>query len=264
VTIHRRADSLVKYLIPTFTVFLLLLGLLTLFVTLRSGVTVYTICLVLSTFAGLVTYLSNKRRGLDIIFIVSIAWLLRYFERSSFLLLYDSEITRRWLLVLPVIFVATPLAFLSYVNRQRLLSKKADLKRLAITIVLIPLISLLSFMRKPYTNEYNCWYYFNDTKGNYKIVFALTPEHLFEVYSGSQELEDFIQKNGIVVPNREGIYCPETKLQIITRFKRIVSVSVVEFHNTKKDQYFNLPYSIDLDYSLIKGDKSILEPRFTL
>ena len=261
VNIHK---IIVKYLIPTFTVLLLLLGLLTLLGTLRSGVTIYSVVLTLSTLVGIIAYLSDKRLGSTIIFIVSIAWLLRYFERSSFLWLYDSRNLDRWSLIVPIILVAIPLLFLSYVYRQRLLNKTVNLKRLSLLFLLIPFFALVSFIRKPHTDEYNCWYYFGEINNDYKITFAVTPEHVFEVYSNSKELKDFIQKNGIKDPYREGIYCPETKVKVITRFKKIVSISIIGFHNTTIDKYFNLPNSIDIDYNQIKGDKSILEPDFTL
>lgn len=254
----------VKYLIPILTILLFFLGLLTLLGTLRLGVSIYTVVLTLSTLVGIIAYLSDKRLGLTIILIISTAWLLRYFERSSFLWLYDSRNFDRWTLIIPIILIAIPLFFLSYIHRQRLLSKTVNLKRLTVLFLLIPFIALLSFIRKPHTDEYNSWYYFDNIGDDYKITFAVTPEHLFEVYSNSKELKDFIQKNGIKDPYREGIYCPETKVKVITRFKKIISISIIGFHNTTTNRYFNLPSSIDIDYNQIQGDKSILEPDFTL
>lgn len=253
-----------KYFIPILTILLLFFGLLTLLGTIVLGISFYSAALTFSTLIGIIAYLSDKKLGLTIILIVSAVWLLRYFERSTFLLLYDTQNLSRWILVVPIILVAIPLFFLSYIHRQRLLSKIVNFKRLPILFFLIPSVALLSFIRKTHTNEFNCWYYIEKTNTDYKITFAVTPEHLFEVYCNSKELKDFIQKNGIKDEYREGIYCPETKVKIITRFKKITSISIVGFHNTTTNKYYNLPNTIDINYNQIRGDKNILEPDLTL
>jgi hypothetical protein len=254
----------VKYLIATLTILLLLLGLLTMIGSIFSGISFWSTALTFSTLIGIIFYFSDKKRGLTIILIISIAWLFRYFERSSFLLLYDPQNFDRWTLVLPIILVSTPLFFFSHIYRQRLSNKTVSIKRLALLFLLIPSLALLSFTRKAHTNEFNCWYYFDPTNSSYKITFAITPEHLFEGYSSSKELKDFIQKNGIQDQYREGFYCPETKVRVIKRFKEIKSISVVGFHNTTTNNHFNLSDPIDIDLNQINGDKSILEPNFKL
>lgn len=257
-------NFIVKYLIPTLTLLLLLFGLLTLAGSIRGGISFYLPILTISTFVGVIAYLSDKRFGLKIILIVSIAWLLRYFERSIFLSLYDPQNLGRWTLVVPIILVTIPLFFLSYNYRQRLLKKRSNLKRLTILFLFIPSLTFLSFIRKPHTNEFNCWYYINQSDSSYKITFAITPEHLFEVYSNFKELREFVEKNGIKDEYRAGLYCPETKVEIITRFKKITSISIVGFHNTTINNYYYLPKKVNIDYKQIKGDKSILEPDFEL
>jgi hypothetical protein len=254
----------VKYLIPILTILLLLLGLLTLLGSIFSGVSFYTLVLTFSTVFGIVAYLSNKKIGLTIILFVSIAWLLRYFERSGFLLLHDTENVSMWILVIPIISVSIPLFFLSYIYRQRLLNKSVNLKWLTMLFLLIPSLAFLSFTRKAHTNEYNCWYYIDQSSEDYMITFATTPEHLFEIYSSSKQLKDFIQNNGIKDQYREGIYCPETKVKIITKFKKITSISIIGFHNTTTNKYYKFPKSVDIDYNQLRGDKSILEPDFEL
>ena len=254
----------VKYSIPILTVLLLLLGLLTLLGSIFSGISFWTAALTFSVLIGLIVYFWDKKLGSTIILIVSIAWLFRYFERRSFLLLYDSENIGRWILVIPIILVSTPLFFFSHIYRQRLTNKTVDLKRSTILFLLIPSLALLSFTRKVHTKEFNCWYYFDPKNSGYKITFAVTPEHIFEVYSNSKELKNFIQRNGIKDPYREGIYCPETKVRVTKGFKRIKSISVVGFHNTTTNNYYNLSHPIDIDLKQINGEKSILEPDFTL
>jgi hypothetical protein len=243
---------------------LLLFGILTLFVSIFSGISFYLSALTFFTLIAILVYLADKKLGLTIIFIVSIAWLLRYFERVYFLLFYNPQNLGRWTLVVPFILTSIPLFFLSYIYKQRLLNRVINLKRLAIFSLLIPFLTLLSFVRKVHTNQFNCWYDIDQSSSNYKITFAVTPEHFFEVYSSSTELKDFIQKTGIKDQFRPGVYCPETEVKIVTRFTKVTSVSIIGFHNTEKNKYYNLRNPIEIDFNQIRGDKSILEPNFEL
>jgi hypothetical protein len=254
----------VKYLIPTLIILLLLFALLTLLGSFFSGISFWTATLTVSTLIGLTIYTLSKKQGLTIILVVSTLWLFRYFERGCFLILYDPKNIGRWTLVLPPIIVSTVLFFLVSIYRQRLSNKVINLKRLTILFLLIPSLALLSFTRKPHTNEFNCWYYFNQTTDRYNITFAITPEHIFEGYSNSKKLKDFIQLNGIRDQYREGIYCPETKVRVVKCFKEIESISIVGFHNTTTNKYYNLSRPVQIDLKQIHGDKSILEPDFEL
>lgn len=239
-------------------------GLFILFGTMRFGIGVYTPLLTISTLAGFVTTLSNRKAGLTIILFVSIAWLLRYFEHASYLLFYDRQNAGRWLIITIPILLAASLFILTFKARQLILGKSFSLKFVFLSVLVFVSVGLLSFVRKPNTNEFNCWYHFDNTKNDFKISFAITPDHIFEATSNSNELKDFILKNGIRDEFREGIYCPETKVKVITRFKKIVSVEILGFHNTTTNVYATLRNPIEIDINKISGDKSILEPDFTL
>lgn len=131
-------------------------------------------------------------------------------------------------------------------------------------VLAIASIGLLSFVRKPHTNEFNCWYYFDNDKKDYKISFAITPDHIFETTTDSKELKEFVLKYGIRDEFRPGIYCPETKVRVVTSFKKIIAVKILGFRNSTTDYKATLdePFKIDIDK--IYGDKGILQPDFTL
>jgi hypothetical protein len=252
-----------RYLIPTLTFILALFGLLIFVGTIRFGIGIYTPLLTIATLIGFVTLFTNRQKGLAVVFFVSLGWLLRYFEHASYLLLYDRENTGRWLIVVFPIVLAVLLLSFSYKSRGHILGRPFSWKLVILSIFAFASIGLVSFIRKPHVDEFNCWYYF-DNKKDYKITFAMAPEHIWEATSNSDELRNFILNNGIRDEFREGIYCPETKVKIVTRFKKIVAVRIIGFHNTTTNVYANLKSPIDIDINKIKGDLDLLQPEFTV
>jgi hypothetical protein len=228
-----------------------------------SGIGTYTSILTISTLIGFVALINNRIKGLNIMLFVSIGWLLRYFEHAAFLILYDKENIGRWVLVTIPILLATIVYILAYRARQENNQKAINFNFPALTVLVIAAIGLISFVRKPHVDEFNCWYYF-DNKNDYRITFAVTPDHIWEGTSNSNELRNFILKNGIRDDFREGIYCPETKVKIVTRFKKIVAIRITGFHNTSTNVFANLKSPIDVDISRIKGDLNLLQPEFNL
>jgi len=259
-------NLMMRYLIIILTLILFLFGLLVLFGSMYAlGIGVYTPLLTISTLIGFISLLAKKNMGLFIMICVSICWLLRFFEHASFLALYDIQNTGRWILVLiPILLSSTILilAYKSYKNNKR---KPCALKTPILLIITIAIIGLCSFIRKPNTKEFNCWYYFDNSTKDYRITFAITPEQIFETTTDSKELKEFVQKYGIKDEFRDGIYCPETKVRVITRFKKIVEVKVLGFRNTTTNYKATLNKPIEIDINNIHGDKEILqEPDFTL
>ena len=125
-------------------------------------------------------------------------------------------------------------------------------------------IGLLSFIYKPHTDEFNCWYYFDDKRDEYKITFAITPDHKFETIASSPELKEIVKKEGLTYEGRDGYYWPETKVRVTTRFKEIIGVKILGFRNSEIDKKVRLEKPFEIDLRTIKGDKSILEPEFNL
>jgi hypothetical protein len=254
-----------RYLIPILTFILFLFGLLIFLSSmLYWGIGTYTLLLTFSTFVGFVTLLTKRNTGLTIMFFVSIGWLLRYFEHASFLTLYDNENIGRWVIVAIPILLSTIILTFTYKARQDIQEKPFSPKFPTLLVLAIASIGLISFMRKPHTNEFNCWYYFDNDKKDYKISFAITPDHIFETTTDSKELKEFVLKYGIRDEFRPGIYCPETKVRVVTSFKKIIAVKILGFRNSTTDYKATLNEPFEIEIDKIYGDKGILQPDFTL
>lgn len=254
-----------KNLIPILTLILFLWGMLIFFsLMLHFGIGKYTFILTILTLIGFLTLLTDKTSGWTIMFWVSIAWLLRYFEHASFLIFYDAKNIGRWFLVAIPILLSTIILTLTYKARQDIQEKTFSLKIPILLVLAIASLGILSFVRKPYVHEFNCIYKFNKNKNDFKIIFAKTPDHFFETTTNSKELKEFVLKYGIRDEYRESVYCPETKVNVVTRFKKIIAVEILGFHNTTTDYKatFNNPFEVDINK--IYGDKEILQPEFTL
>lgn len=228
------------------------------------GIGTYTFILTISTLIGFVALLTKRPKGLTIMFFVSIGWLLRYFEHASFLALYDNQNIGRWVIVIIPILLSTIILTLIHNSRQDIQGKPFSSKFPTLLVLAIASIGLLSFVRKPHTNEFNCWYYFDNNKKDYKISFAITPDHIFETTTNSKELKEFVLKYGIRDEFRPGIYCPETKVRVVTRFKKIIAVKILGFRNSTTDYKATLEEPFEIDINKIYGDKGILQPDFTL
>jgi len=111
--------------------------------------------------------------------------------------------------------------------------------------------------RKPHINEFNCWYHFDNDKKDYRITFAITSDHIFETTTDSEELKEFVLKYGIRDEFRPGIYCPETKVRVVTRFKKIVAVNILGFRNSTTNYKATLEEPFEIDINKIYGDKGI-------
>jgi hypothetical protein len=260
----KKTNKELKPLIPILAFILFLVGLLIFFGTIWFGIGFYTPLFTIATLAGFIISFSNREVGWSIIFITSIGWLLRYFEHASYLILYDFLNIGRWVLVMVPILLSLSLFALIFKERQDNVGKPFKVSFIALSVLAMFSVEILSFIWKPHTDEFNCWYYFDKKSNDFKVTFAVTPEKKIEVISNSKELESFIKKYGIRNKFRPGIYCPETKVKIITRFKKVVSVEILGFRNTELNKAFHLDNPVEIDLNVIKGDKKILQPEFNL
>lgn len=226
------------------------------------GIGTYTLILTISILIGFVVLLVKRTAGLTIVFFVSIGWLIRYFEHASYLTLYDIQNVGRWVIVAIPILLSTTILTLSYKARQAIQEKTFNIRFPILLVLAIASIGLLSFVRKPHTKEFNCWYYIDNDKKDYKISFAITPDHIFETTTDSKELKEFVLKYGIRDEFRSGIYCPEKKVQVVTRFKKIISVKILGFRNSTTDYKAILDEPFEIDINKIYGDKEILQPNY--
>lgn len=254
-----------RFTIPILTFLLFLCGLLIFFGTLlATGIGFYTPILTASAFIGFIILLFDKKLGQTIMLFVSAAWLLRYFEHASYLILYDPNSSGRWLLTTIPLLFSLLIFGLTLKEKLKLTGKRFKNWYWGILPMTFLVIGLLSFVYKPHTEEFNCWYYFDDKRDEYKITFAITPDHKFETIANSPELKEIVKKEGLTYEGRDGYYWPETKVRVITRFKEIIRVKILGFRNSEIDKKVRLENPFEIDLGTIKGDKSILEPEFNL
>lgn len=253
-----------KYIIATLTFILFLFGL-TEFTIQWFTFEIDTPILILTifTFYGFICSFANSKNGLIVILMVAIGWLIKYFEQASFLIFYNSQNTfGRWVLTLFPLVLAIILLICAYKSKQRLLDRKFKFHIPIIIIFIIFLIDISSFIRKPHNIKLNCWYFIDNNKSVFRVQFSQSPEKIFELKSDSQELKRFALENGIRDQSRDGIYCPETKLRVVTKFRKIVSITVLGFGNSKNNYFAKLSTPVEISLDSIEGDKSILEPDF--
>jgi hypothetical protein len=224
----------------------------------------FTSILTISTLIGFITLLINRKIGLNLMLVISTLWLLRYFEHASFLLLYDPNSLGRWMLIIiPIIlaFIIFGMTFKEFLKRN---NKQFRLEFWLISFIGFLSIGLFSFIYKPHTDEFNCWYYFDNNTENYKIRFAVSPNNIFETTSNSAELKRVVQADGMTYETRKGYYCPETNVRIITQFKKIIGIKIIGFRNTEINKLVRFENAIEIDINTLTGDKTIMQPEFNL
>ena len=133
-----------------------------------------------------------------------------------------------------------------------------------VSFLLFLSVGLLLFIRKPHTTEFNCWYYIEDHKEEFKITFATSPEHILETTMSSPNLNSVIEKEAMTDEYRDGYYCPETRVRVITRFKEVVGLEISGFRNSKIDKVITFEKPFPVEINTITGDQTFLEPTFTL
>lgn len=201
----------------------------------------------------------SKHKRTDLFFFISAClWVVLSSETIGFVLFFDLDNYDRMIVgIIPLI-----LGISLIISSQP--KEKWDntlFKRLLIIPVLI-IIGIGSYVYKPTTEEVNCWYYFGNAK-SYKILFAETPERTFEVNISSDELKKEVKKEGLQYEGREGFYCPETKVRVVTSFGNIISAKIISFRNTEKDKKVKFSRPTKIPLSRVKGNLEIIKP-FTL
>lgn len=254
-----------KYLIPTIGFLLSGYGFLLFFGTLFvTGLGFFTPILTVGTLIGSITFLLDRRTGNVILLTMAAVWLLRYFEHVSYLIYYDALNSGRWILVGIPLFLAFWLFGLTYKHRREYRKKETGIKQLGIAFIVFFSIGMISFVWKPHTDEFNCWYYIDEESGNIKISFSITPDHIFEATNNSPKLKEIIEKEGLTYESRDGYYCPETKVRIISSFKKVIAIKILGFRNSELDKHVKFSPPIEIDIQTISGDLSLLETPFNL
>ena len=258
-------EKYIKILLIILSIFIIIYGILIISSSIyffRSPIIISI--LTLSMLIGIVIFITNKEIGKWIIFVSSIGWIIRYFEHLSYLILYDFSNNGRKIIVIIPLFLAITLFVIIYKYYIAINIKYKEWKYILGSILIMILIGFVSYGHKTQVREYNCWYYLdkNTNENKLKLLFAVAPDHTFEVTSNSVNLKNSILKNAIFDKTRKGYYCPETKVKVVTRYYEIVDLEILGFHNTSTNKIikFKKPYKIQT--KTIKGKKEILMPKF--
>ena len=114
-------------------------------------------------------------------------------------------------------------------------------------------------MYKPTIEEVNCWYYL-DNDNTYNVLFCATPERTFEVELTSEALKNEVINEALQYVGRNGYYCPETKVRVVTSFGRIISATIISFTNSTIGKKVNFSSPTEIPLERVKGQLEILKP----
>jgi len=210
-----------------------------------------TVLTIIAIIAGI-----SKHKKANLIFIFSAClWIVFSAETIGFVIFFDEGNYQRMLLGFIPLLLSMGVLF----------STQTDIKLINtimqkfILVSLLMLIGIGSYIYKPTTEEINCWYYFDNNK-TYNVLFAKAPERTFEVELSSDELKKEVKTEALQYEGRNGYYCPETKVRVVTSFGKIISAKIMSFRNSKieKEVIFSSPTKIPLEK--VNGKLEILKP----
>lgn len=210
-----------------------------------------TVLTVIAVIAGI-----SKHKKANLIFIISAClWMVFSAETIGFVIFLDEGNYQRMLIgIIPFLL-----------GMGVLFSTQTEIKLLSTIIhkfILVPLLMLIgigSYIYKPTTEEINCWYYFDNDK-TYNVLFAETPERTFEVELSSDELKNEVEKEALQYEGRNGYYCPETKVRVVTSFGKIISAKIMSFRNSEIDKKVNFSSPTKIPLEKVNGKLEILKP----
>ena len=243
--------KILKYI---FAILLVIWGLLIAWTKLFS-VGLHFPFLTILTIVAIILGISKHKKNNLIFFISACLWILLSSETIGFVIFFDSGNYERMIIgIIPLV-----LGIGLIISSQPM---EKWIKPLNIRLLIIPaltIIGICSYVYKPSTDEVNCWYYFED-KESYIVRFAEAPDYTFEARLSSEEIKEKVKKDGLQYSGRDGYYCPETKVNVVTCFGNIISAKVKSFRNSEIDKkvVFNNPAKIPLDK--VQGKIEILEP----
>lgn len=211
--------------------------------------------LTLLTVVALISGISKYKQANFIFLASACLWLIASAETIGFVIFFDEGNYGRMIIgVIP--FLLSIGLLLSTQIEHKFLNTSAKKVLLASLFVLI---GVGSYVYKPTTEEINCWYYLDNGK-SYNVLFAEAPERTFEVELSSDELKNEVKADALQYEGRDGYYCPETKVRVVTRFGKIISAKIMSFRNSEIDKKvtFSSPTKIPLDK--VNGKLEILKP----
>ena len=207
------------------------------------------------TIIAIVMGISKYMKSGLIFFVSACLWMILSAETIGFIMFFDSGNYGRMIIGL-IPFLLSAGLLLSVQIENKLINKIS--KKLFI-ISLLFLLGIGSYIYKPTIEEINCWYYF-DNDETYNVRFARAPERTFDVELTSDDLKKEVETEAIQYEGRDGYYCPETKVRVVTSFGQIISVRIIGFRNSEIDKKvsFSSPEKIPLEK--VNGKLEILKP----
>lgn len=207
------------------------------------------------TIVAIISGISKHKKANTIFFISACLWMILSAETIGFVIFFDAGNYERMLLGIIPFLLSAGVLFSSQMENNLIntLTKK---------ILLVPLFMMLgigSYIYKPTIEEVNCWYYFDNDK-TYNVFFAETPERTFEVELSSSELKEEVKSEALQYEERDGYYCPETKVRVVTSFSKIISAKVMSFRNSEIDKKVNFSSPTEIPLDKINGKLEILSP----
>ncbi|GAA5020481.1 hypothetical protein GCM10011506_04780 [Marivirga lumbricoides] len=198
----------------------------------------------------------SKYKKANLTFLASAClWLISSAETIGFVIFFDEGNYGRMILgVIP--FSLSIGLLLSTQTKLKLINTNAKKVFLASLFVLI---GIGSYAYKPTTKEVNCWYFLDSGK-TYNVLLAEAPERTFEVELSSDELKNEVKADALQYEGRDGYYCPETKVRVVTRFGTIISAQIMSFRNSEIDKKVTFSSPTKIPLNKVNGKLEILKP----
>ncbi len=207
------------------------------------------------TLIALISGIIKHKKANLIFFISACLWMILSAETIGYVIFFDEGNYDRMLIGIIPFAVSMGVLF-SNKNDNELINTNM---RKFLLVSLLMLLGIGSYIYKPTMEEINCWYYL-DSSEKYNVLFAEGPERTFEVELSSDELKEEVKANAQQFKGRNGYYCPETKVHVVTSFGKIISVKIMSFRNSEIDKNvkFNSPTKIPPEK--VNGKLEILKP----
>jgi hypothetical protein len=210
-----------------------------------------TIITVIAIIAGI-----SKLKKANFIFLISAClWMIFSTETIGFVIFFDGGSYGRMIIgVIP--FILSTVLLLSTQTEIKLIN---NITKKLLLIPVFALIGICSYVYKPTTEEINCWYYLNNGK-SYNVLFGESPERTFEVELSSDQLKNEVKAEALQYEGRDGYYCPETKVRVVTNFGKIISAKIISFRNSKIDKKVDFSSPTEIPLEKVNGKLEILKP----
>jgi hypothetical protein len=210
-----------------------------------------TVITVIAIIAGI----SKYKKANFIFFISACLWIILSTETIGFVIFFDEGNYGRMIIGVIPFMLSTGLLL----TTQTEIKLVNSISKKLLIVPLFALIGIGSYVYKPTTEEINCWYYLDNRK-TYNVLFAESPERTFEVELSSDQLKNEVKAEALQYEGRNGYYCPETKVRVVTNFGKIISAKIMSFRNSEINKKVNFSSPTEIPLEKVNGKLEILKP----